>query len=207
MKTPIYDEPVWRIVLLQHLSYVVTRLYLTLSASKTYITNDWSVESSKTYVIASSHVSYFDPFVATTALGWRRLRALLPCRFMATPTFLKRRIVGKGMVLLGAFSSHEFHTYPYGIDASLHFIQRGHSVVIFPQGKRTRNQHDKAHRGVSVLANTPNTMIIPVLIDKNNSKLLPRYTVIVGLPFDGADTPPQEIMKHIYDLGSTVHNR
>lgn len=200
VKEPIYDQPRWLIVALQHMAYVITRTYLFVSGSRIIITKPWEVQPNRRYILASTHQSWFDPFVITSALGWKRLRPLLPCRFITAPMFLSKWWLRPAMVALGAYPAYPYRNYPYGIDASKKLLEAGDTVVIFPQGKRTVNIEDKPKRGVAELSIIPSTLLIPVYLKMNHRTFLPSYHVYVGSPFDASSLSPEEIMDFIYKL-------
>lgn len=186
-------------VAMHHISFVITKLFFLITGSRITRRDDWSVVTEVHYVVAANHVFWFDPFMATTALGWKRLRPLLPCRFIAAPKFLQRSYLRTMMRWLGAYPSHGFRDWPYGLDASIELHRQGQTVVIFPQGKMTYDEHLPAKRGVRVLAQLPHTLIIPVNITRKRSKL-PSFVITVGEPFMAAKLDENEIMDRIYQL-------
>lgn len=208
MSEKILSQPPVRITAFQYLSYALTKAYFIISRSTIITTGDWGADAGMRYVIASSHVSWLDPFLATTALGWKRLRPLLPCRFIAAPIFLQKPVLRRIMIWLGAYPSHELRNMAYGLDASLTMLDRKQTVVIFPQGKR--NPADKkVHRGVAVLAKHPGTLIVPVLIHRKSHAFLgmTSYLIYTGEPFDGATLSAEEIMAQVLELGTALNPR
>ncbi len=199
-QNPIYSEPSWRIIAWQHLSFVITKLFFFVSRSKIKHVGDWSVDRDYHYVIAGTHVFWFDPFMATTALGWKRLRPLLPCRFIAAPKFLHRPWLRAMMRQLGSYPAHSFRDWAYGIDASLQLMNQRHTIVIFPQGRMTQDRSLPAKRGVSVLADQPKTLIVPVHISRQRRGWLPSFSITVGIPYRAAGAKPDDIMQRIYEL-------
>ena len=204
MTEKVLDQPAARITALQYLSYAVTKTYFLLSRSTIVAHNTWTVAPDRRYVLASTHVSWFDPFLATTALGWRHLRPLLPCRFIATPYFLKKRLLRTAMLWLGAYPSHPFRDMAFGLDASMRLLDKHHTIVIFPQGKRN-SVDSKVHRGVAELANHPDTLVIPVLIHKKGHFLgMPSFLIYVGEPFDAAGQSAEAIMAQVFEMGEPL---
>lgn len=200
-RLPIYDEPRWRISLLQHLSFALTKLYFAISGSKITLSADWQVEPRKHYVIAANHLSWHDPFMVTTALGWKRLHPLLPCRFIAAPKFLKRGWLRSGMKKLGSYPSHEFRDWPFGIDASEGLLQRHNTIVIFPQGRITVERDIEMKRGVSILAEKESTEIVPVLLERAGTRIfMSRFNIQVGTPKNMSGLSANQIMQHVFEL-------
>lgn len=198
---PVVTQPNWRIVGLQHVSFILTQAYFLLSGSRIKLTSDWRVDPTARYVIASTHLSWFDPFMVTTALGWKRLRPLLPCRFMATPGFLRNRWLRGSMMWLGSYPSHPFRDWSYGIDASKVLLGMHHTIVMFPQGKRTLDRTLPAKRGVAEIANATSAFIIPVLLVRSGSRFgLPSYTITSGAPFLLNTATSTDLMDHIFSL-------
>lgn len=202
MKIPniIYDEPHWRIAMWQHISFAVTKIFFILSRSRIHVREDWAVDHRYHYVIASSHVYWFDPFMATTALGWKRLRPLLPCRFIAAPKFLERGYLRTTMRQLGSYPSHPYEDWAYGLEASTHLLAQNNTVVIFPEGRITRGTRPAPKHGVAVLANQPNVRLVPVHITPRKSKFIPSFSITVGSPYDASGQSAEQIMEKIYAL-------
>lgn len=207
-KEKVIRQPSSRIIALQHISYALTKAYFVISRSRVTATADWTVSPANAHVIASTHVSWLDPFIATTALGWKRLRPLLPCRFMAAPVFMEKPALQKLMLWLGAFPSHQLQGLAYGLDASKTLLDKQQAVVIFPQGKRTTDT--RVHRGVAELARHPRTLVVPVLIKRNGRFLgLQSYRIYTGEPFDGSQSSAEEIMARVFELEDRTlwHNK
>jgi 1-acyl-sn-glycerol-3-phosphate acyltransferase len=184
----------------QHLSFAVTKLFFIVSRSRIAVLDDWRVDNQYNYVIASTHVYWFDPFMTTTALGWKRLRPLLPCRFIAAPKFLVRPHLRNAMRHLGSYPSHEFHDWAYGLDASIHLMEQKNTIVIFPEGRITRGARPTPKHGVTTLAKQKGTLVVPVLITPKESRILPSFEITVGTPYDASGHSAESIMARIYTL-------
>jgi 1-acyl-sn-glycerol-3-phosphate acyltransferase len=197
-RVPIYQEPRQSIVALQHLSFVATKIYFFISRSKVIVQEDWLPDPGTRYVIASNHLGRFDPFIVTTALGWKRLRPLLPCRFIAASKFLSLWWLETPMRKLGAYPSHPFKDWPYGLDASVYLLEQDSTVVIFPQGRMTHDRTLPAKRGVKVLAELDDVQVVPVCL-AGNGKFF-RQKVIVGTPQNMSRLSADEIMGKIFEL-------
>jgi 1-acyl-sn-glycerol-3-phosphate acyltransferase len=202
MDDPISRQPAWRIIAMQYLSFGLTSIFFWMSASRIRIANDWKPESNVRYIIAANHLAFIDPFVCTTALGWSRLRPLLPCRFMASTRFLGMAWLRGLMVWLGSYPSHEFRDWPRGIAGSEMVFARGHTIVIFPQGRLRRTSEDKVHRGIEVLAAFEQAQVVPVLMRRKKQSLfgIKGYDIVSDRPFDASGMNARQIMDRIYDL-------
>lgn len=191
---------------MQLLTYVIIRAYITLSRSQVHQRSSRYPKGA--YIIAANHTSSLDPFIITTALGFRNVRALMPFRFMATPYFLKITALRPFMRWLGSYPSHSFRDWCFGIDASNIFMDAGDTIVIFPQGRRTTSINPaEAKRGVIVLAQAhPGTNIIPIRLDRQSRKFwFNRYTIIVGRPVNPEGYTPEGLMEHIIGLQTKNH--
>jgi lysophospholipid acyltransferase (LPLAT)-like uncharacterized protein len=78
---------------------------------------------------------------------------------------------------------------------------RGHSIGIFPEGGLSKNREKPARSGVMVLAQQPNTRVIPVHIEwRDAHKWHKGFDMHIGKPFDGSKMTAQEILDRIYSL-------
>lgn len=197
---PIYNESRSSIIFLHHLSFIVTKIFFFISGSNIKVRQDWKYDNKYRYVIAANHVYWYDPFVVTTALGWKRLRPMLPCRFIAAPKFLAKWWLRAPMRKLGAYPSHPFLDWPYGIDASVNLLDQGSTIVIFPQGRITRDRTLPAKRGVKILSDMENVLVVPVYMKRTSKGIFQRYQIVVGEPENMSELSEQEIMNKVFEL-------
>jgi 1-acyl-sn-glycerol-3-phosphate acyltransferase len=158
------------------------------------------IDPSFHYVLAPNHQTYFDPWVIPASLPiswWRKLgqaRVFIANRFFSYP------FVGNFMRSCGGFPAREHPTDPYGLDYAQALMHRGYSIGIFPEGGLSKNREKPAKRGVMVLAQQPNTRVIPVHIEWRKQSRLMCFDMHIGKPFDGSKMTAQEILDAIYAL-------
>lgn len=105
---------------------------------------------SKRYVYVANHASYLDPIVMWSALTLQQRLNGAPTKVMTAPhvyfSFLRPLIW-----LLGAYPAkkREGQRVHAGIDGSLHYLHNGYNVCIFPEGKRSLQEENRAFNGVS----------------------------------------------------------
>ena len=110
-------------------------------------------------IVACNHASYMDPL----ALGVACPR---PLSYMAKAELFEIPVLG-GLI-------RAVHAYPVArgekasaaaaIKKSVHILQEGRAIGIFPQGTRVREGDGDAKAGVAVLANLAKAPVIPAYI-------------------------------------------
>lgn len=152
------------------------------------------------YVIASTHRSSLDPFIISGQFMRREWNAITPMRFFVHPGLWHNPLRRWIMIALGCFTTKEFKDYPFGLEFAYDCLDRGQSLFIFPEGKRTPTRLE-ARRGVGELAQNPKVMVIPVHIEWRRGVLGTRtFRLAIGQPFNGAGLSAEAIMDRVYAL-------
>jgi 1-acyl-sn-glycerol-3-phosphate acyltransferase len=98
---------------------------------------------------------------------------------------------GKLFNLLGAYEIHPGkNDYSYALQDHITLLQKGRTVIIFPEGRRTRDGNlSPAHGGVAYLASSTKASVVPIAINtlfgmnmKNFLMRKRRISVTVGQP-------------------------
>lgn len=151
-------------------------------------------EPDANFVLYSNHQSKLDSFLITACLPTRAIWKLLPFRFFVLNTYL--RGYQKSLIyLMGGFPALYEEKLAYGLDCARVLMKSGQTIVIFPQGKRTRERVAKP--GVARLAAEPNTYLIPAHIDWKHRWLC---RVHIGSPIKGGSQSHEELMDIVYNL-------
>ena len=175
---------------------------MLMTRSKRIELSEDDIDPGKRYVIAGNHTGMPDPFVVCMNLPFRIQAKLIPFRFFVINRFFFAPL-GFYLHLLGGFPAHKHDRYAYGLEVAYEAHQKGHSVVIFPEGKISKNsvQEFEPKSGVSVLARRDHVMIIPARLRWTRKRgILRSYDLAVGRPFDGSKMSPQQIMDVVYSL-------
>lgn len=155
------------------------------------------------YVIAGNHISILDPFLMCSCLPFKPTTVLMPYRFIVANVYYDNFLLRPGLWLLGGFRAYPHSSKMYGLELSYVFLELGQTVMIFPEGRVNRtNGKLPAKRGVAELAKHKNTMVIPVAITKNKSKIFKRFTVTIGKPESMNSLNSEQIMQKVWDLVS-----
>lgn len=148
-----------------------------------------------TYILYANHQSQLDALIICASLPLKTIKQLLPFRFFVENSYFKGS-VGVFLNIMGGFPAHYHPSKQYGLDKARALMVTNQTIVIFPQGMRTREHIAKP--GISVLATERNTYLIPVHIDWKHRW---HCQVRVGSPVKGGVThPPEELMKYVYSL-------
>ncbi len=110
------------------------------------------------FVLASNHVSYFDPPLLGAACP-RRLH------FMARATLFQHWLLGAFMRSVGVMPLQRGQSDLPGLRLAIQRLRRGEPVAIFPEGARQPNGRlGQARRGVGLLAMQAQVPIVPVVV-------------------------------------------
>ena len=154
----------------------------------------------KKYIIASNHQSQLDPFILVCCLPFSIFWHLAPIRFMAHNGLFSSPVMKWFQLTAGSFPAHQHEKYDFGLPGSEYFLKSNQPVLIFPEGKRVLYGTGEAKRGVSILADTDNTMLIPAKIVWYRRGILRWCKVTINRPISAKGKSPGEILDIIYNI-------
>ena len=113
-------------------------------------------------VIIMNHVSMLDPVIVPISMWFHHRRA----RIMFKSEFGSSRIVSGLFARVGGIPVERGTADLKAIRRAQHALQRGESLLIFPEGTRVRSddQHVEIHGGFSLIAQMAKADIIPMAI-------------------------------------------
>ncbi|HEX3082233.1 MAG TPA: lysophospholipid acyltransferase family protein [Candidatus Saccharimonadia bacterium] len=159
------------------------------------------IEPGMRYVVASNHQTFLDPFVVPAFFSFRLWGKLGRPHTMVANRFFRNPIFGFYLRSVGCFPARVHATDPYGLDYARVHLDRGESVIIYPEGKLSRRRQNRAHNGIMVLAHQPNVRVIPVHIEwRRNRWGFYILDACVGKPFDARQMLAEEILEYIYSV-------
>lgn len=107
-------------------------------------------------IIASNHLSYYDPIVIAILLN-------RPIHFMAKEEFFHNRIFGKMLTALNAFPVKRGSADLKAIKNALAILEEGKILGIFPEGTRkSEGTGVDAQTGTALIAMKSHAAVIPV---------------------------------------------
>jgi 1-acyl-sn-glycerol-3-phosphate acyltransferase len=127
-------------------------------------------------IVASNHVSYFDPPVLGTASP-RRIQ------YMAKEELFSIPILGPAIRAVGAYPVDRQGSVTAAIKRSVEVLRQGGVIGIFPEGGRNLTGSTQARAGVALLASLGNAPVVPArLTGTGQAKRLARFQVYFGKP-------------------------
>lgn len=158
----------------------------------------------KRYVYVSNHASYLDVFVMWAVLDFNQRINGAPTKVMTGPG-VYFTVMRPLIWLLGAYPAkkRDHQSVHAGIEGSLHYIQSGYNICIFPEGKRSLPNEKRAFNGVShILANSDECEMILIHIIWEPGPWWKRRVELraSSAPQGLNHHDPQAIMDQIYNL-------
>lgn len=148
------------------------------------------------YVIYANHQSILDPVVILSSLPFSLFIRIVPIRSFVKNVCFQSIVSNIFFRLCGCFPAYETKRSTYGLNKARIVLQSQQSVLIFPQGKRTRE--NIARRGVSVLAGESSVYLLPIYVNWRNRL---SCDVKIGSPFKvHRFTNPLHLMEQVYRL-------
>jgi len=158
------------------------------------------IDGKHVYVLASNHQCRLDPFVIIGALPYSVWGKLGTVRYMVYRPLFDIPLLGPFLLGLGCFPATEHPKHPFGLVYAKGQMAQGRSISIFPEGRRVIRGEREARRGVAVLAQEPNALLLPAHIEWRRRGWWHGFGVTIGKPIDASKMTAQEILDYIYAL-------
>jgi 1-acyl-sn-glycerol-3-phosphate acyltransferase len=127
-------------------------------------------------IVASNHVSYFDP--PLVGVGAPR-----PLNYMAKEELFHIPVLAPLIKLLNAFPVDRGKGDVSAIRRALAILGRGEALLIFPEGGRNRTGEAPGQLGTALLVARSGAPVIPAFVDGSaHPRLFSRITVSYGKP-------------------------
>lgn len=174
----------WQYFILQ-LSRLLVFSWL-LPYSRMWVWGRRNIPKSGAFLLVSNHLSHLDPLVVGIA-------CYRPCTYMARDTLFDGGFVGWWMRTTRAFAVKREGADRKSLRLAIELLKRGHPVVIFPEGTRSRDgKPQKAMPGAAMVAAMAGDFpIVPMRLEGTWDVLPPktkvprpaRIRVVIGKPF------------------------
>lgn len=137
-----------------------------------------NVDTGAGVIIAPNHKSNWDPVMLGIAIKRKVL-------FLAKSELFKNKLIGSFLKSLGAFPIERGRGDIGAVKTALKVLDKGEALLIFPEGKRVKNEDDdvSAKTGVVMIASHAKVPIVPVYIS-GNYRWMSKITVTFGTPID-----------------------
>ncbi len=122
------------------------------------------------FIIASNHISLFDPPLIGSAVS-------RTCHFLAKKELFSNKIIAKILYSINAIPVDRGGFNRSIIKDVLNLLEKGEGIVIFPEGKRSRNlKLGEIKSGIGLLAVKSKATVIPAFIKNSQKGLKNRLT-------------------------------
>lgn len=165
-----------------------------------------------TALVCGNHTSLTDPLFV--AIGMSSKNQL---HFMAKAELLQLPIIGWLLDKIGVFAVNRGKSDIKAIKKSLHILNTGKKLMMFPEGTRVREaDKSQAKTGAAMLSLKTGAPILPVYVTAGDKRLFGDVRIIIGKPFlaeKNEQLPQSEnyrevadsIMRSINSLGEKEH--
>ncbi len=127
-------------------------------------------------IVASNHISYFDPPVLGTASP-RRLS------YMAKQQLFEIPVLGAAIAAVGAYPVDREGSAASAIKRSVEVLRKGGAIGIFPEGTRNITGQNEPRGGVALLASLGKAPVVPAaIVGTKDAKRLGKFDVVFGKP-------------------------
>lgn len=139
-----------------------------------------NVPASGAVIIASNHISNFDPLVVGAAIS-------RPIHFMAKEELFTNLVLRQLIQWLGAFPVRRGAADRTAIRTAMNFLEEGKVIGLFPEGTRSKTgELGQAEAGLAMIATKTGATIVPAAVFGTNKVfqvgLFPRFQVYFGKP-------------------------
>jgi 1-acyl-sn-glycerol-3-phosphate acyltransferase len=149
--------------LVQRIVIAWSRAWLVPAGVELEVVGVENVDTSESYVVTANHRSNIDVMVCFTAIP-------VPIRFLAKQELFRVPILAQAMRAIGIVEVDRRHARSANILDSVNrqsqtVIERGHSLIIYPEGTRSRDGQPKPFKkGAFTMAITAGMPVLPVTI-------------------------------------------
>lgn len=180
---------------MQFVIFTVTKIIILRGSSATPKTDF----TKGRHIIIANHSAALDPFAIVSSLRFRDFFRLAPFSFMTANVFMKPLWLRPFAWLAGCFPAHP-GLGPYGIQKAVLDVNNGYTLLIFPEGKRSKGMRIPAKHGIiTILDQIPDSNMLFVHIKWKSTST----THSIRVAYKRSNhiyRSPDEIMDEIYDL-------
>ena len=131
-------------------------------------------------LIASNHVTFFDPIALYCAFWYRRIH------FLATKDLYKNKFFGWMLTTVGCIQVDKDNFSMASLHETIDRLKDGKAILIFPEGQVNDQEDTLSFKSGSVLmAKLGGVPVLPVYIVKPQ-KRFSRFHIVIGEPVDVA---------------------
>ncbi len=147
-----------------------------------------NIPKGKSILVASNHISNFDPVIVSLAV-------LRPVAYMAKKELFSVPVISQLIQFLGAFSVNRGKLEVSTIKSAKAVLKTNWLLGIFPEGTRIKTgKIGNVHKGFGYLAKATGAEILPLGISGSN-KAFGKIKVKIGKPLPVPENPEEAVKK------------
>jgi 1-acyl-sn-glycerol-3-phosphate acyltransferase len=190
--------------LVQRIIVAWSRAWLVPAGVRIEVEGSEHVDRKTSYVVTSNHLSNIDVMVCFLAIP-------VPIRYLAKKELFSVPILAQAMRAIGIVEVDRHHTQSSGILDSVNrqsqtVIERGHSLIIYPEGTRSRDgELNPFKKGAFTMAIQTGMPVLPVTIHGSHRIWTPltpwirsgtvRVVIDRSIPTSGMDRSDAEALR------------
>ena len=181
--------------------FAITPLYALMQRGVRFDFEIKDISSSRRYIVASNHQSQLDSFIMLAAFNQSVFQRLAPFRAMTMNRYFRNDLIEKYLVRMGCFPAKPHSRLSSGLELSRELLESSNTIFICPEGDLTLPGASPARPGVAILAQYPNTYVIPAHIQwVRHGRWLRTFKLAFGAPIDASEMTAQEILDRAYSV-------
>lgn len=161
----------------------------------------------KRILIVCNHYTKFDPYIILSELPYSLYKQLLPIRFFTANMYFRPKVASFFLKIQGCFRAKSVPNKTSGLKSGLNLSDQGHTLLMFPQGKRVKNSSEQEFVtiGPGYLTKYRNFTILPVYIEFGNKVPNEKRKVIArwGKPFK---VKKEKLNDELHDISKQIMN-
>jgi 1-acyl-sn-glycerol-3-phosphate acyltransferase len=199
--------------IVQRIIELWSKAWLAPAGVRLEIEGSENVDPNESYVVVANHLSNMDVMVCFTAVP-------VPIRYLAKKELFSVPLLAQAMRAVGMVEVDRQHRGTATIESvnrqSRHVIERGHSLIIYPEGTRSRSGEPQPFKkGAFTMAAAAGMPLLPLTIHGTREVWAPAspwihpgtVRVVIDPPVPTADATKTEVAELRARMEGQIHGR